>query len=303
MRITAFKWSLVESPDRTSAVASDRESGRSAWRVAFMLRALRHRNYRLLLGGQIVSLLGTAITATATSWLVYRLTGSALLLAVVGFVSQLPIVLLLPVSGVAIDRLNCHRLLVVTQTVAMVQAFVRAALTLSGRITIETLVALSIVQGLVNAFDLPARQSFGMQLVNDKDDLGSAIALYSSVLNTARLLGPSIAGVLIVAVGEGWCFLIDAVSYVFVIAALLMMSVPPSANTPRRGRTLQDFKEGLAYVFGFRPVRSVILLVAFVSLVGVPYSVLMPVFAATVFHGGPDTLGLLMAAQIGRAHV
>jgi len=262
-----------------------------------VLRALRYRNYRLFFAGQILSLVGTWITTTATSWLVYRLTGSAWLLGVVGFAGQFPAFLLGPFSGIVVDRWNRHRLLVLTQTFAMLQSFALAALTLSGRVTIEAVVMLNIVQGLVNAFDMPARQSFLIQMIENKEDLANAIALNSSMVNVARLIGPSIAGVIIAAAGEGWCFAIDGVSYVAVIVALLMMRIARVAPSSGRGRALQQFKEGFTYAFGFAPIRAVILLLAIVSLVGVPYTVLMPIFAASVFQGGPHTLGLLMTAS------
>lgn len=263
-----------------------------------MLRALRYRNYRLFFGGQIVSLVGTWITTTATSWLVYRLTGSAVLLGLVGFAGQFPAFVVGPFAGIFVDRWDRHRLLVVTQTVSMLQSFALAALTLSGRITIPHIIALNIVQGVVNAFDMPGRQSFLVQLIENKADLGNAIALNSSMVNAARLLGPSIAGIVIAATGEGSCFLIDGISYVAVIVALLNMRLvrAPESTRPRTG-ALQQFQEGFRYAFGFRPVRSIIILLAVVSLVGVPYSVLMPVFATTIFHGGPHTLGFLMGAS------
>jgi MFS family permease len=271
---------------------------RSNGGVAFMLRALRYRNYRLFFSGQIVSLVGTWITTTATSWLVYRLTGSPFLLGVVGFAGQFPAFLLGPFAGIFVDRWDRHRLLVVTQTVSMLQSFALAALTLSGRVTITQIVLLNIVQGIVNSFDMPARQSFVVQLIENKADLGNAIALNSSMVNAARLIGPSVAGMVIAATSEGWCFLIDGLSYMAVIAALLNMRLPPApVRSQDRGSALQQFLEGFRYTFGFRPVRSIVLLLALVSLVGVPYSVLMPVFAATVFRGGPYTLGFLMAAS------
>jgi MFS family permease len=270
---------------------------RSNGSVAFVLRALRYRNYRLFFTGQIVSLVGTWITTTATSWLVYRLTGSPFLLGLVGFVGQFPAFFLGPFAGIVVDRMNRHRLLVVTQTVSMLQSFALAALTLGGRITIEQIVLLNAVQGIVNSFDMPARQSLVVQLIEDKADLGNAIALNSSMVNVARLLGPSIAGIVIVATGEGWCFLIDGVSYLAVIVALVNMRLPHTSIPPARASATQQFLEGLRYTFGFRPVRSIVLLLALVSLVGVPYSVLMPVFAATVFQGGPHTLGFLMGAS------
>jgi MFS family permease len=263
-----------------------------------MLRALQYRNYRLFFGGQIVSLVGTWITTTATSWLVYRLTGSAILLGVVGFAGQFPAFLLGPFAGIVVDRHDRHRLLVVTQTISMLQSFSLAALTLSGHITIAQIVALNIVQGIVNAFDMPGRQSFLIQMIENKADLGNAIALNSSMVNAARLVGPSVAGLVIAAVGEGWCFFIDGVSYVAVIVALLLMRISvPDRRAAARGAALQQFRDGFSYAFGFAPIRSIIGLLAIVSLVGVPYAVLMPIFAADVFHGGPHTLGLLMTAS------
>jgi MFS family permease len=263
-----------------------------------MLRALGYRNYRLFFGGQIVSLVGSWITTTATNWLVYRLTGSAFLLGVVGFAGQFPAFLLGPFTGIFVDRWDRHRLLVVTQTISMLQSFVLAGLALSGRITLAWIVALSIVQGVVNAFDMPARQAFLLTMIENKADLGNAIALNSSMVNLARLIGPSIAGVVIAATSEGWCFLIDGVSYVAVIVALLRMRiVRQMSSPPTRQGALQQFTEGFTYAFGFRPIRSIILLLAIVSLVGVPYAVLMPVFATTVFHGGPHTLGILMTSS------
>jgi MFS family permease len=263
-----------------------------------MLRALRYRNYRLFFGGQAVSLVGTWITTTATNWLVYRLTGSAFILGVIAFASQFPAFLLGPFAGILVDRWNRHRLLVVTQTISMLQSLALAALVLSGRITLAWIVALSIVQGLVNAFDMPGRQAFLLTMIESKEDLGNAIALNSSMVNLARLAGPSIAGIVIAAVGEGWCFLIDGVSYVAVIVALLRMRIarPALPVGPRPG-PLQQFTEGFRYAFGFQPIRSIILLLALVSLVGVPYSVLMPVFATQGFHGGPHTLGILMTSS------
>jgi MFS family permease len=263
-----------------------------------MLRALAYRNYRLFFGGQVVSLVGTWITTTATNWLVYRLTGSAFLLGVVGFAGQFPAFVIGPFAGIFVDRWDRHRLLVVTQTVSMLQSFALAGLVLSGRVTLEWIVALSILQGIVNAFDMPARQAFLLTMIENKGDLGNAIALNSSMVNLARLVGPSIAGVVIATTSEGWCFFIDGVSYVAVIVALLRMNIARAAAAPvARWSALQQFSEGFAYAFGFRPIRSIILLLAIVSLVGVPYSVLMPVFATNVFHGGPHTLGMLMTSS------
>jgi len=266
--------------------------------LGFMLRALRYRNYRLFFGGQIVSLAGTWITTTATSWLVYRLTGSALLLGLVGFAGQFPAFLLGPFAGIFVDRWDRRQLLVATQTISMSQSFALAALTLTGRITVEWILILNAVQGIVNAFDMPGRQAFLVAMIENKADLGNAIALNSSMVNVARLLGPSIAGVVIAATNEGWCFMIDGISYVGVILALVAMHVErPGASVGGRTRAWDQFVEGWQHALGFRPIRSIILLLAIVSLVGVPYSVLMPIFATTVFRGGPHTLGLLMTSS------
>jgi MFS family permease len=263
-----------------------------------MLRALAYRNYRLFFGGQLVSLVGTWITTTATNWLVYRLTGSAFLLGVIAFASQFPAFLLGPFAGIVVDRHDRHRLLVVTQTLSMLQSFALASLVLSGRITLEWIAILSVAQGLINAFDMPGRQSFLVTMIENRADLGNAIALNSSMVNVARLVGPSVAGILIAAIGEGWCFFIDGLSYIAVIAALLRMRISHSTTATAASRAAMDqFTEGVRYAFGFHPIRSIILLLALVSLVGVPYAVLMPVFATTVFHGGPHTLGILMTSS------
>jgi len=273
-------------------------SDRASSPVGFTLRALAYRNYRLFFAGQVVSLVGTWITTTANNWLVYRLTGSALLLGTVAFASQVPAFLLGPFAGIVVDRIDRHKLLVITQTISMVQSFALAALVFSGHVTIGWLIALGVVQGLVNAFDMPARQSFLLTMIDNKEDLGNAIALNSSMVNLARLVGPSVAGIIIAAVGEGWCFAIDGISYCAVIVALLRMRIARSPARPAGDRhAVADFLEGLRYAIGFHAIRSVILLLAVVSLVGVPYSVLMPVFAATVFQGGPHTLGLLMTSS------
>lgn len=265
---------------------------------AFIFRALEHRNYRLFFSGQGISLIGTWMTRVATSWLVYKLTSSALLLGVVGFAGQIPSFVLAPFAGVLIDRWNRHRLLVVTQVLAMVQSFALAILALTGLIKIWHVIALSVFQGLINAFDMPARQSFVVEMVERKEDLPNAIALNSSMVNAARLLGPSIGGIIIAAVGEGWCFMIDGISYVAVIASLLAMQLTPAAaRVVKKSSVFQQFKEGWRYVYKFSPIGYTLLLLAFVSLVGMPYTVLMPIFANEVLHGGPHTLGFLMAAS------
>jgi len=265
---------------------------------AFMLRALRNKNYRLFFSGQSISLIGTWMTRIATSWLVYRLTGSALLLGVVGFAGQIPSFLLAPFAGVLVDRWNRHRLLVVTQVLALLQSLALAVLALTGLIKIWHVIVLSIFQGLINAFDMPARLAFVVEMVEKREDLANAIALNSSMVNAARLLGPSIGGIVISAVGEGWCFMIDAISYVAVIVSLLVMTITPRMLSATNDANLfQQLREGWNYAVRFAPIRNVLLLLALVSLVGMPYTVLMPVFANQILHGGPSTLGLLMAAS------
>jgi MFS family permease len=274
------------------------EDERKASGVAFMLRALGHRNYRLFFSGQSVSLIGTWMTRIATSWLVYRLTGSALLLGVVGFAGQIPSFILAPFAGVLVDRWNRHRLLVATQVLAMLQSLALAILAFTDLINVHYIIWLSVFQGLINAFDMPVRQAFVVEMIERREDLPNAIALNSSMVNATRLLGPSIGGVIIAAVGEGWCFMIDAISYIAVIASLLAMKVTPRMTEQlREVNMLRQLREGFAYAARFAPIRNVLLLLALVSLVGMPYTVLMPVFADDVLHGGPNTLGMLMAAS------
>jgi MFS family permease len=260
-------------------------------------RALRHRNFRLFFFGQTISLIGTWMTRIATSWLVYRLTHSALLLGTVSFAGQIPTFIFAPFAGVWIDRLNRRQVLVWTQSLAMVQSFALAGLTFSGRITIHWILFLSVMQGIINAFDMPGRQSFMVQMVEDRADLGNAIAINSSMVNVARLIGPSLAGMLIAVTSEAWCFLIDGISYIAVIVSLLMMRLHVPAIKRKATSTLTELKEGWSYVSGFLPIRTILTLFALVSLMGMPFVVLMPVFAAQVLHGGPHTLGFLMGAM------
>ena len=262
-----------------------------------MLRALRHRNYRLFFAGQSLSLVGTWITRIATSWLIYRLTGSALLLGIVGFCGQIPTLFLAPVAGVFVDRWDRHRVLVVTQVLSMLQSLALAVLALAGIITVAEVLALQVLQGVINAFDTPARQAFVVSMIEDRADLPNAIALNSSMVNASRILGPSIGGVLIAAVGEGWCFLVDAISYLAVIASLLAMQVVREERRPGAARLVEELTTGFRYVTGFVPIRTVLLLLALVSTMGMPYTVLMPAVAAKLLHGGPHTLGWLMTAS------
>jgi len=260
------------------------------------LRALRHRNFRLYFCGQGISLIGTWMTRLATSWLVYRLTHSSLLLGVVTFAGQIPTFLAAPIAGVWVDRWNRRRVLLVTQFLAAVQSLMLAGLTLSGRITIWEIVALSIFQGLINAFDMPGRQSFLVQMVNGRADLSNAIALNSTMVNGARLLGPALAGITIAAVGEGWCFLIDGVSYFAVLASIYAMRVSSQNAAGAEGDLMEKLREGWNYVTRFPPIRTILILFSIVSLMGIPYTVLMPEFATEILHGGPHTLGFLMGA-------
>ncbi len=237
------------------------------------------------------------MTRLATSWLVYRLTGSAFLLGVVGFAGQIPTFLLAPFAGVWVDRLNRKHVLIWTQALASAQSLALAALTLSKRVTFHEILLLSAFQGLINAFDMPGRQAFLVQMVQDRQDLGNAIAINSSMVNLARLLGPSLAGIIIAGFGEGYCFLLDGISYFAVIASLLLMRVAPSDFNRVASSMLEQLREGWSYVRGFAPVRTILLLFALVSLMGMPYTVLMPIFAAKVLHGGPHTLGFLLGAS------
>ena len=259
-------------------------------------RALRHRNFRLFFGGQSISLIGTWMTRIATAWLVYRLTKSALLLGTVSFVGQIPTFLLAPFAGVLVDRLNRRYVLICTQTLAMLQSLALAWLTLTHRINIHDVLALSAFQGVINAFDMPGRQAFMVQMIEDRADLSNAIAINSSMVNLARLIGPSLAGVVIAATNEGWCFFIDGISYIAVIISLLLMRVHVAEVKRAAASMFEQMREGWQYVSTFVPIRNILLLFALVSLMGMPYMVLMPLFAAQVLHGGPHTLGFLMGA-------
>lgn len=265
--------------------------------VRNLVRALRSRNYRLFVAGQSVSLVGTWMQQVAMSWLVYRLTGSAMLLGVVGFASQIPTLFISPVAGVLADRWDRRRLLLATQTLAMVQAALLALVVLTGVVQVWQIVVLSLVLGVVNAIDIPVRQSFVVDMVEQREDLGNAIALNSSMVNSARLIGPSIAGLLVATVGEGVCFLLNAVSYLAVIVALAAMRIAPASHpaSPRR-HIVHELIEGFSYSFQFGPIRSILLLIALISLMGMPYTVLMPVFAKEILQGGAHTFGFLMTA-------
>ena len=265
--------------------------------VKFILRALHHRNYRLFFGGQSVSLIGTWMQQIAMSWLVYRLTNSAFLLGVVSFSSQIPIFLFASIAGVYADRWNRHRILVVTQALSMIQALTLAVLTMTGVVHVWQIIALGICLGVINAFDMPTRQSFIVEMIEKPDDLGNAIALNSFMFNGARLVGPAVAGILIGLLGEGVCFLINGLSFIGIIIALLAIKVPKRNKEVHASRLWHDLKEGYSYAFGFAPIRYILLQLGLMSFMGMTYAVLMPIFAKDVLHGGPHTLGFLMAAN------
>jgi predicted MFS family arabinose efflux permease len=259
------------------------------------LRALQHRNYRLFFGGQLISLIGTWMQMVAQPWLVYRKTGSSLLLGSVGFASQIPVFLLAFIGGSIADRYNRHKLVIGTQAAAMVLAFILAVLTLTDAIKIWHIFVLSALLGVVNAIDMPVRQAFTVELVG-KEDLMSAIALNSSLFNGARVLGPAVAGVLISSIGDGWCFFGNAVSYIAVIIGLLMMKMQPRTEQSQPSSSLRNVLKGFQYVRRTKLIRVLLVLLAVVSIVGMPYSVLMPIFADKILHGGPKAMGTLLGA-------
>ncbi|HTW95634.1 MAG TPA: MFS transporter [Tepidisphaeraceae bacterium] len=275
------------------AAANSRDGG-----LRHVFRALRHRNYKLFFAGQLVSLIGTFLTFNATNWLVLRLTNSPAALGLVGFAGQIPSFILAPFAGVWVDRLNRRRLIVCTQTLAMVQSFALAALALPHIINMPEIIGLSLFQGLINAFDMPARQAFLVEMVTDREDLPNAIALNSTMVHTARILGPAMAGLLIGFFGEGLCFTIDGASYIAVIVALLAMTVIPRPSR-WEGSVLKDFKEGIKYVWGHVPIRALLIVMSLLSLTGLPaMAVLLPIFGKQFGHSarwGPMAYGLLGA--------
>jgi len=265
--------------------------------IRSVFRSLKYPNYRLFFAGQSISLVGTWVQRMALPWLVYSQTKSVFMLGFVTFMGQIPTFLLAPFAGVLSDRFNRYYMLIGLQTLAMAQAIVLAILVLTNRIELWQIIALSGLLGCINAFDIPTRQSFVVKMVNDKADLSNAIALNSSMVNGAKLLGPSIAGILIATVGEGYCFLINAISYVFVILSLLLMKIGPIEKRLRKTNLFSDLKDGFSYAFGFVPICYIILLLALVSIMSMPYLVLMPVIAKEMLHGTSLTYGFLMGAS------
>ncbi|BAZ00080.1 major facilitator transporter [Tolypothrix tenuis PCC 7101] len=266
-------------------------------KTKFILPALKSRNYRLFFAGQGISLIGTWMTQLATVWLVYSLTNSALMLGVVGFTSQIPSFFLAPFGGVFVDRFSRYRTLIGTQIMAMIQSLALAVLALTGVIQVWHIIALSLFQGFINALDAPARQAFVPELVEKREDLANAIAINSTMINGARLIGPAVGGLIIARIGAAYCFLIDGLSYIAVIAALLAMTVKPWKVTVSQGNALQKVKEGFVYAFSFPPIRAILLLSTLVSLMGLQNTILVPIFAEEILKGGAEALGFLMAAS------
>jgi len=259
-------------------------------------RALRHRNFRLYMGGQSISLIGTWMTRVAIFWLAYRLTGSSLSLGEVGFIGQIPTFFLAPLAGVLVDRIDRRKIMIVTQILAMLESLALAALTLARMINIYELMALAFLQGCTTAFDTPARQALMAQLVETRDELSNAIALNAAMTDSSRLIGPSLAGLLIAATNEGWCFLVDGISFIAVIVSLLKIRIKSVAREPVKASMITQLREGWTYITGSLPLRSILLLFAVVSLMGWPFMTLMPVFAVKVLHGGAHTMGFLTGA-------
>ena len=265
-------------------------------RFNLMFRALKHKNYRLFVSGQSLSLIGTWIQQVAMTWLVYRITDSAFMLGIVGFSGQLPLFIIAPLAGVFADRWNRHKMLLYTQTLALIQALILSALVFTEVVHIWQLIVLAVLLGTINAFDMPIRQAFVSDMIDDrKEDLGNAIALNSSMVNAARLVGPSIAGILIATVGEGWCFLINSISYLAVVISLLKMDVKFIPRRKKETKIAQELKEGFSYTFGFAPIMYLILFLAVVSLMSNSLTLLAPVFAKEYLHGNASTFGFLMA--------
>ncbi len=274
--------------------------------MSIRFRALKHRNFQLFFAGQLISLIGTWMQSTAQLWLVYKMTHSAALLGIFGFASQIPILFLASLGGYVGDRYNRHRGVIWTQTAALLLSFVLAALTLLGIVRVWEIILIAFFAGIVNAFDVPIRQAFLIQMVG-KEDLPNAIALNSSIFNGARVVGPAIAGIAIAWIGEGWCFFLNGVSFLAVILALLMMRIEKIEFRAGKGSPLQNFIQGFRFAMSDPPMRSALLLLSLMSMLGLQYSVFLPIFAGDILHGGARALGLLLScagvgAVIGALH-
>ena len=284
----------LQTPGQNSP-ESNSPADRRSRTLPVALRALEHRNFQLFFGGQLISLIGTWMQNLAQAWLVYRLTGSALKLGLIGFASQIPVFLASPLGGIVADRYNRHRVVIATQNASMIFAFILAVLTLTNHITITEIFVLAALLGIVNAFDIPGRQAFLVEMVG-KEHLMNAIALNSSMFNGARIIGPAIAGVLVAKIGEGWCFFANGVSYIAVIAGLLLIRVPKRPERPT-GSPIAHVLEGFRFVRQTEPIRALLLLLGLVSLVAMPYTILMPVFAARILHGGGEKLAVIVGSR------
>jgi MFS family permease len=279
-------------------MTGDNDKLKPAQSFGTLVRAFRSRNYRLYFFGQGVSLIGTWMQNVALSWLVYRLTQSAFMLGVVGFIIQTPMMILTPLTGVLADRWNRYRTMIITQVSMMILALILAILVFTHWIAIWQIIILGCCLGVANALDAPTRHSFIVQLVDNRDDLANAIALNSAMFNSARLIGPSVAGLLIALTGEGICFLLNALSFLAVILALLAMKITTQDNiSPVRTGILQELKEGFIYTFGSRPIRLTLLHFSFISLLGMSFTVLLPILATEILKGGPRSLGFLLGAM------
>ncbi len=265
--------------------------------IKMILRALRHRNYRLFFIGQGISLIGTWMQTVAAAWLVYRLSHSALMLGIVAFMGQIPVLILSPVAGVLGDRLSRLRIIIIMQFLAMVQAFILAGITFAGVIKVWHIAILSLFLGMANAFEMPNRQAFVIEMVGDKSDLGNAIALNSALFNGSRLIGPAIAGIVVALAGEWVCFTVNGISYLAALTAFLLMRVPARKAVRRGAKILSDMREGLSYVLNFSPIRDLLMIVALLSLVAMSFPVLLPVFASRILHGTSNTYGFLVASS------
>ena len=264
--------------------------------MPYRFRALRHRNYRIYFIGQIGSLLGTWIQFVAMNWLVYRMTGSPLLLGLTGFINQIPILFLGPVAGLVADRVNRRRLLLITQSLAMIQAFTLAMLAFSGILQVWHVILLAGLLGIVNAFDVPGRQSFIVQMIGDKQDLPNAIALNSLTMNATRLVGPALGGFLVVGLGEAWCFLLNGFSFLAILIALGSTRIQDSGVVRKTHSAWRDLRDGFHYTFGYMPIRTLLLQLSIISFMAMPYTVMMPLFAGDVFGGTARTFGTLVGS-------
>jgi MFS family permease len=286
---------LIPTAEEVQPTSSPAPSPPGPSQLPAAFRSLKHRNFQLFFSGQLISLVGTWMQSIAEAWLIYRLTGSSVLLGLLGFVSQIPIFLLSPIGGLAADRWPRQRVVISTQVASMTLGFTLAALTLTGRIRVWEIIVLATLLGVVNAFDVPARQSFLIEMVG-REDLLNAIALNSTMFNGARVAGPAVAGLLVAQVGEGWCFFLNGVSYIAVIAGLLMMRLEKSLAAHDGSSPIEKLREGLRFVRHARPIRTLLLLLGLVSFTALPFSVLMPIFADRILHGGASAYGNLMGA-------